>query len=355
MKLKPKCLHFKEVAYTATGYILPCCWLDGELQTYKQPQILPLLKEKLKVENNKNIDDIVYSDEWNYFFEELKTNPSTICKKFCSIPLEQSINRAEEPMHRPNKIKICTIYFEGKYTPDYVEKLYNSLKRNCTIPFDFICYSDNPNVKADVVIPLPKKTDIKYHWHKLTYFSPLFANQNPGDEIIIMDIDQVIVGNVDEIIGYPVGDNELVSYNKWWGGDSKYRHKSVSLNGGFYKFKSGHCKSIWDTYIRSPKDWQLNYYLKGIVHYKYFGEQNFVEEMCRKNNIKITLMNPEWICKLTNDKVQDRENQLTYIKEFNKDYMILDKPHEDIKIVHFANPHAAMHTSDYEWIKDYWK
>ena len=103
---------FKRSSIYTTGYILPCCWLDGELQTYKQPQILPLLKEKLKVENNKNIDDIVHSDEWNYFFEELKTNPSTICKKFCSLPLEQSINRFEEPMHRPNKIKICTIYFE---------------------------------------------------------------------------------------------------------------------------------------------------------------------------------------------------------------------------------------------------
>ena len=31
-----------------------------------------------------------------------------------------------------------------------------------------------------------------------------------------MDIDQVIVNNIDEMIGYPVGDNELVSYNKWW-------------------------------------------------------------------------------------------------------------------------------------------
>ena len=29
-------------------------------------------------------------------------------------------------------IKICTVYFEGKYTPDYVEKLYNGLKRYCT-------------------------------------------------------------------------------------------------------------------------------------------------------------------------------------------------------------------------------
>ena len=76
-------------------------------------------------------------------------------------------------------IKICTIYFEGKYTPDYVEKLYNSLKRNCTIPFEFICYSDNPNVKADIVIPLPKHTDIKLHWHKINFFSPLFGYQNP--------------------------------------------------------------------------------------------------------------------------------------------------------------------------------
>ena len=183
MKLYPKCVAFKEVAYTAQGHLLPCCWLDGDLQNFKQEQILPLLQDKLKVENNEKIDDIVYSKEWNYFFEQLKTNPSTICKKFCGIPLNRSINRAEEMQHKPNKIKIFTLYFEGKYTPDYVEKLYNSLKRNCTLDFEFICYSDNPNVVADKVIPLPKKSDIKYHWHKLTYFSPLFANQNPEDEI----------------------------------------------------------------------------------------------------------------------------------------------------------------------------
>ena len=38
-----------------------------------------------------------------------------------------------------------------------------------------------------------------------------------------MDIDQVIVNNIDEMIGYPVGDNELVSYNKWWGGHQKLK------------------------------------------------------------------------------------------------------------------------------------
>ena len=45
-------------------------------------------------------------------------------------------------------IKICTVYFEV-YIPDYVSKLYRSLKRN-TIAFEFICLSDNHNVE-DVV------------------------------------------------------------------------------------------------------------------------------------------------------------------------------------------------------------
>ena len=39
----------------------------------------------------------------------------------------------------------------------------------------------------------------------------------------------------------------------------------------------------------------------------------------------------------------------------NLKHMILDKPNDDIKVVHFANPNANIHTSKYSWIKDYWK
>ena len=349
--LKPKCLPpgKKEIAYTTTGHLVPCCWVDNP-KGWNEPQIKRLYQNKLKVSNNKDIESIVDSKEWNEFFEELKTNPSDTCKRFCSGPIKTNINRAREKQHKPGKIKICTLYFDGKYTPDYVEKLHNSLKRNCTIPFEFICYSDNPNVKADVVIPLKHHSGIKKHWYKLSYFNPLFANQNPNDEIIIMDIDQVIVNNVDDMIGYPVGDNELVSYDKWWGGK-----QTLKLNAGFMKFKSGQLKIIWDTFIRAPEDWQLNWYKRGVVHHKYYGEQNFVNWMCEKNKIKLSLMPGEWVCKLTNNDKVDRENNVVYIKMFKKDYMILDKPIEDIKIVHFANPDANIHTSKYEWIKDYWK
>ena len=304
VKVNPKCLAFKELSYTATGYLVPCCWLDSPIG-WQEPQIKRLMQKHLKLKNNEKVEDVINSKEWKEFFEELKTNPSLTCQKFCSVPLHQAINKTRETKEKRyqehklykstvynQKIKICCVYFEGKYTPDYVEKLYNGLKKHCTLPFEFICYSDNPNVKADKVIPLPnpKYTDIKYHWHKLTFFSPLFAHQEPGDEIIIMDIDQVIVSNIDDIIGYPVADNELVSYDRWWRGITKPK-----LQGGFYKFKSGECKVIWDTFIQIPEHYQLKYYNKNIVHYKYFGEQNFVEDIANKNEITTTLINPKWI------------------------------------------------------------
>ena len=359
LKVNAKCLAFKELAYTAEGYLTPCCWCDNPIG-WSEPQIKRLKKEHLKLKNNKKVEDIIYSKEWKDFFKELDTNPAKTCQRFCGVPLNYSINKAGEKgnkyrlyTHTVNKqkIKICCVYFEGKYTPDYVEKLYNGLKKHCTLPFEFICYSDNPNVKADIVIPLPKHSNIKYHWHKLSFFSPLFAYQElGGDEIIIMDIDQVIVSNIDDIIGWPVADNELVSYNKWWGGRRKPK-----LQGGFYKFKSGECKVIWDTFIQIPEHYQLKYYNRNIVHYKYFGEQNFVEDTAIQNKIDITLINPKWIGKYTLDKEQNLENNITYCNLFNEDYMILDKPNPNIKIVHFANPETDIHNCKDEWIKEYWK
>ena len=365
VKVYPKCLNKKEIAYTATGYLLPCCWLDKPT-AWQEPQVKRLMKKHLKLENFDSVEEVVHTKEWKDFFEELKTNPAITCRNYCSTPLHQPINKARESFDRgyyehsdykyktgQQKIKICTLYFEGKYTPDYVEKLYNSLKRNCTIPFEFICYSDNPNVKADRVIPLIKHSGIKKHWYKLTYFNPLFGYQNPNDEIIIMDIDQVIVNNVDDMIGYPVADNELVSVDKWWGG--KGYSRKPRLNGGFLKFKSGRLRFIWDEFKNDPNYWQLHYYNIGKVHYKYYGEQNFLDWMCKKHNITLTLMPPEWVCKLTNNEEENQVNNFDYMKKFNKDYMILDKPHDDIKMVHFANPNANIHESKYEWIKDYWK
>ena len=244
-------------------------------------------------------------------------------------------------------LKICTVYFEGFYTPDYVSKLYRSLKRNSTIPFEFICISDNTNIEADIILPYNYFSDIKKHWHKLKFFSSQFGHQKPNDDIIIMDIDQVIVNNVDELLGWPVKENELLTYGQWW--DSK-----LKINGGFYKFKSGSLKSIWDDFIKNPNYWQLHYYNNGDVHTKYYGEQNYVNWKIQEHNIKLTLTHKEWLCKYTDNFKQNLKLNKIYSQKFNTDYMILDEVHKYIKVVHFTGVGKTIHNCNAKFIKENW-
>ena len=165
-------------------------------------------------------------------------------------------------------LKICTVFFEGKYHPNAVSNLYRSLKQNSSVPFEFICLADR-GVDADVVLPYNKHSIIKKHWHKLKFFSEQFAYQKPGDDIIIMDIDQKIVGNVDEILTWPVKEGEILTYDSWWNNKpNPYAEKEpLPINGGFYKFKSGSFNYIWDDFSLNPEYWQLHYYEKGDVHF----------------------------------------------------------------------------------------
>ena len=244
-------------------------------------------------------------------------------------------------------LKICTVYFDGFYTPDYVSKLYRSLKRNSTIPFEFICLSDT-DVEADVVLPYNHHDKIKKHWHKLKFFSPHFAYQNPGDDIIVMDIDQVITGNVDELIGYPVQDNELVTYGVWW-------TSKLKTNGGFYKFKSGSLKHIWDDFAENPDYWQLYYYNNGDVNFKYYGEQNYVSWKLQEYKTKVIKTPEQWICKYTKSFKENVTLSNMYRDKFKTEYMILGDVHKYIKVVHFTGPGKTIHEHNETFIKDNWK
>ncbi len=226
-------------------------------------------------------------------------------------------------------LKICCVYFKGFYTPDYVSRLYRSLKKNSSIPFEFVCLSDT-DVEADVVLPYNHYDKIKKHWHKLKFFSPNFAYQKPEDDIIVMDIDQVITGNVDDLLGYPVQDNELITYGVWW-------ENKLGINGGFYKFKSGSLKFVWDDFAKNPEYWQLHYYNTGEVHKKYYGEQNYVKWKTIEHKAKLTTTPPQWIAKYTDDYKDNLQLNKMYMKKFNTDFMILDKEvNNKIKVIHYT-------------------
>lgn len=97
-KLEPRCLpeYFKKqkeneisymgIAYTSTGYLMPCCWLDDDVTLVKEYQKLGLHDEELKLSNNKCVEDIVYSKQWQNFTRILTEEPHnapTRCKQKC--------------------------------------------------------------------------------------------------------------------------------------------------------------------------------------------------------------------------------------------------------------------------------
>ena len=99
-KLEPRCFpeRFKGqketsdamntmgIAYTSTGYLMPCCWLDDDIRHIKEYENLGLHDEELKLANNKSVEDIVYSEQWQNFTRILAEEPHnapTKCKQKC--------------------------------------------------------------------------------------------------------------------------------------------------------------------------------------------------------------------------------------------------------------------------------
>ena len=71
--------------------------------------------------------------------------------------------------------------------------------------------------------------------------------------------------------------------------------------------------------------WQLYYYNKGDVHFKYYGEQNYVFWKLDEHNVKINYLFKRMDCKIHKNNTENKELNKMYSKKFNTDYMILDK------------------------------
>lgn len=90
----PQCVHgiYREdgrnlrlTAYTNNGYLLPCCLIEG---VEFHPVFSKFLDPDLKVENNESISDIITSDTWVDFFDNIinRKDVPEICLRKCARP-----------------------------------------------------------------------------------------------------------------------------------------------------------------------------------------------------------------------------------------------------------------------------
>jgi len=201
------------------------------------------------------IDKSQYTkEEWRKVREE---------RRQAKLNLRQQKNQQPVVFDGEEKRYIMCLKHGPKYSADYVNKLYNGVKRHCSLDFTMVCLTDdptniNPNIK---IIPLP--AGLKGWWCKPYMFSDLPIRGT----VLYLDLDVVVANNIDKLFTYQpnswctVRDFTRVMRPKW----PKY-------NSSVVRFKVGQLLDVWEEYIQDP--------IK--VQRQHFGDQDYLFAATRK-------------------------------------------------------------------------
>ncbi len=140
-----------------------------------------------------------------------------------------------------------------KYSADYVNKLYNMVARNTTLPFSFYCLTDNARGIDERVktLPLPEMNlpDNKERgWRKLTCFKEDFPIKG---RILFIDLDTVIVDNIDAFFTLE-GDFLVI---KHWKPSPKQGPGETAV----YRYDSGTLTFLYEDFIKRMEEIRATY------------------------------------------------------------------------------------------------
>lgn len=98
LHIEPKCFPFNKdgnniqsemkngPAHTATGYLLPCCWMDKSYVVANDDDLNGVRVPELNLNTGISYKEIMASDNWKKFYKQLFEEPEKshkICKECC--------------------------------------------------------------------------------------------------------------------------------------------------------------------------------------------------------------------------------------------------------------------------------
>lgn len=130
-----------------------------------------------------------------------------------------------------------------KFTADHVNRLASMLRRHVTVPYKFICITDNPSGIDESVITYPlwdDNRDMGGCYVRLKMFSKdPEIRQLVGDRFVWIDLDCVILDNMDEIL------KTKHEFCAW--GDT---HPRTPYNGSLVMLETGKRPQVWEDFQR---------------------------------------------------------------------------------------------------------
>jgi hypothetical protein len=191
-------------------------------------------------------------EEWRIIKEQRRQEKLT----------KQIVDVAPSP---DNKYYVLCLKHGNKYSADYVNKLYNMVKRHCTLDYEFVCLTDNPkginpNVK---ILPLPG--GISGWWCKPYMFS---KDLPINGTILYMDLDVVIANNIDKLFTWE--PNRWCTIRDF---TRAMRPNWQKYNSSVIRFKTGELDHVWTDF---KKD-------RVTIQRRFHGDQDWLYEATHKS------------------------------------------------------------------------
>ena len=172
----------------------------------------------------------------------------------------KAIRRLEKEARRPQKetvivdtnlekITVLCVKFGTKYGREYIERLRNMVSRHLTVPYEFVCLTDDQHpIEGVRSIVQSMKNYKKIWWHKVHMFD---SNLPINGRIIYFDLDVVIHANIDSLaIGHGHSFLGIKDFNR------KFHPSWMYLNSSVMSWMHGSQSHIYQQFNNNPNEAQ---------------------------------------------------------------------------------------------------
>lgn len=146
---------------------------------------------------------------------------------------------------------VVCVKWGNKFSSDYVNRLFYMVSKNLSIPFRFVCFTDNTTgIDKQIETKNILFNDLEYSWNKISIFSKSLYDLE--GTCLFLDLDILIINNIDCLFEYNK-DYSFIGVKEWI---QKPEFKFI-YNSSVFRFELGkHCNVI-DNFYSYQKDNRL--------------------------------------------------------------------------------------------------
>lgn len=141
-------------------------------------------------------------------------------------------------------VTVLCVRFGTRYGREYVERLRNMIARQLTVPYEFVCLTDDlVPIEGVRSIVQPNAKYNRGWWHKVHMFDPDLDIRN---RILYFDLDVVIHANIDKLIAKDTAFYGIRDFNR------KFHSNWNRLNSSAISWIGGQELDIWNKFKENP-------------------------------------------------------------------------------------------------------